>query len=143
MESFMGLSCRIYFIDEADRITRIPLTRFERIRDRDPEEKFSKYSGSRIRYVEIILELENRKPISINRIFYGYLQFDAEGKVDKDFLSREGQVIVNMMPSMSVQENPDNIIDASDKFAQKRFKNEFTWTPSFELEQIIIQKAFE
>ncbi len=139
----MGFSCRIYFIDEVDRIIRIPFTRFERIREREPKEKFSEYSDSRIRYVEIILDLENRVPTSIARIYYGYLQFDSEGKVDKKFLNREGQTIMNMMPSISIQVKHDNVINASNKFAQKRFKNEFTWKPSFELEQKIIKKAFE
>ena len=59
----MGFGFRIYFIDEDDKITRIPLTRFERIRDRDPKESISEYKNSRIRYAEIILELKNRKPI--------------------------------------------------------------------------------
>jgi hypothetical protein len=35
----MGYSCRIYIIDEVDRLFRIPMTRFERIIDRDPIEK--------------------------------------------------------------------------------------------------------
>jgi len=139
----MGFGFRIYFIDEDDKITRIPLTRFEKIRDRDPKESISEYKNSRIRYAEIILELKNRKPISIARIVYGYLQFDSEGKVDKEFLNTEGQVAISMMPSIHLPGEPENVINASDRFAQKRFKDEFTWTPSFELEQEIIKKSFE
>ena len=139
----MGYNCRIYFINEADGITRIPLTRFQRIIDRNPVEKISEHSNSRIRYVEIILDLENRKPISITQSYYGYLEFDSEGRIDKDFLNREWQIIANMMPSISIHENSDNIINASNKFAQKRFQNELTWTPSIELEQKIIKKVFQ
>lgn len=90
-----------------------------------------------------ILDLENRKPISITRTYYGYVQFDSEGRIDKDFLSREKQILRHMLPSVPIQENPDNIIDASNIFAKKRFKNELTWTPSFELEQKIIKVAME
>ncbi len=139
----MGFGIRIYFIDEDDKIKRIPMTRFERIRDRDPKESLSEYKNSRIRYSEVILELENRMPISIARIVYGYLQFDSEGKVDKEFLYKEGQVAINMMPSIALPGEPENVIHARDRFAQKRFKDEFTWTPSFELEQEIIKKSFE
>lgn len=139
----MGFSLRIYFIDEDDKITRIPMTRFERIRNRDPKESLSEYKNSRIRYAEVILELENKKPILISRIVYGYLQFDSEGKVDKEYLNTVGRVAISMMPSIPLPGEPDNVINASDRFAQKRFKDEFRWTPSFELEQEIIKKSFE
>ncbi len=102
----MGFGFRIYFIDEDDKITRIPLTRFERIRDRDPKESHSEYQNSLIRYAK-------------------------------------GRVAISMMPSIPLPGEPENVINASDRFAQKRFKDEFTWTPSFELEQEIIKKSFE
>jgi len=139
----MGFGFRIFFIDENDKIARIPMTRFGRIRDRDPKESFSEYKNSRIRYAEIIIELESRKPILIARIVYGYLQFNSEGKVDKEFLNTEGQVAISMMPSIHLPGYPENVVQASDRFAQKRFKDEFTWTPSFKLEQEIINKSFE
>lgn len=139
----MGFGIRIFFIDEDDKIIRIPASRFERIRDRHSKELLLEYKNSRIRYAEIILELENRKPISIVRNIYGYLQVDSEGKVDQDFLDKEGQVAISMMPSISLPGEPENVIHARDKFTQKRFKNKFTWTPSFELEQKIFKKSFE
>jgi hypothetical protein len=139
----MGFGLRIFFINEDNKILRIPATRFERIIGRDRKESLSKYKNSRIRYAEIILELENRKPVSIARIVYGYLQFDSEGKVDKDFLDTEGHVAINMMPYIPLPDEPENVIHANHRFARKRFKNEFTWKPSFELEQEIFKKAFE
>ena len=139
----MGFGFRIFLIDEADKITRIPATRFDRIRDRDPKESLPQYKNSRIRYAMVILELENRQPISTARIDYGYLVFDSEGRVDQKFLDTEGQVAISMMPSIPLPGEPKNIVHASDRFAQKRFKDEFTWTPSFELEQELIKKSFE
>ena len=139
----MGFGFRIFLINEADKITRIPATRFDRIRDRDSKESLPQYKNSCIRYAMVILELENRQPISIARIDYGYLVFDSEGRVDQKFLDTEGQVAISMMPSIPLPGEPENIVHASDRFAQKRFKAEFTWTPSFELEQKLIKKSFE
>ena len=139
----MGFGFRIFLINEADKITRIPATRFDRIRDRDSKESLPQYKNSRIRYAMVILELENRQPISIARIDYGYLVFDSEGRVHQKFLDTEGQVAISMMPSIPLPGKPENIVHASDRFAQKRFKDEFTWTPSFELEQELIKKSFE
>ena len=139
----MGFGIRIFFIDKDDKIKKIPASRLERIYARDPKERFSEYKDSRIRYAEVVVELENRKPFSIARIVYGYLQFDSNGQVDEKFLNTEAQVAVSMLPSITLPEESENVIHASDKFAQKRFKNEFTWTPSPELEEAIIEKSFE
>ena len=139
----MGFSLRIFFIDNDDNIKIIPLTRFDRIRNRDPKEIFLKYKNSRIRYAEIVVELENRKPLSIRRIVYGYLRFDSNGQVDEEFLNIEGQVAINMLPSISLPGESEKVIKAIDRFAKRRFKHEFTWTPSPELEEAIIEKVFE
>lgn len=139
----MGFGLRIYFIDEDDGIKRIPLTRFNKIRDRHPREAFPEYKYTRVRYAEIILNLENRKPTSIERIVYSYLQFDAEGKAEEAFLDAEKRLAFSMMPAIALPDGPENVIHASDRFAQKRFKDKFTWTPSPTLEQRIFKKAFE
>ena len=139
----MSFSFRVFIIDEEDQLKRIPATRFDRIRDRDPKESLPQYKNSRIRYAMVILELENRKPVSILRIYYNYLVIDSEGLVEQKFLDTEGQVAISMMPSIPLPGEPANVVHASDKFAQKRFENEFTWTPSFEVEQAIIRIALE
>ncbi len=139
----MGFGFRVFIIDEEDQLKRIPATRFDRIRDRDPKESLPQYKNSRIRYAMVILGLENRKPVSILRIYYNYLVIDSEGLVDQKFLDTAGQVAISMMPSIPLPGEPANVVHASDKFAQKRFENEFTWTPSFEVEQAIIRKALE
>ncbi|GAI76378.1 unnamed protein product, partial [marine sediment metagenome] len=127
----------------ADKIIRIPATRFDRIRDRDPKESFPQYKNFRIRYAMVILELENRKPISIARIDYGYLAFDSEGRVDQKFLDAENLTAVSMIPPIPFPGESPNIVHACNKFAEKRFKNEFTWLPTPELEQTICDEAFK
>ena len=138
----MGFGFRIFFIDDDDNITRISQALYERIMHRDSKESLLEYKNTRFRYAEVILELENRKPISIERIVYGYIEFNSKGMVDKDFLNAEQQVAMNML-ALPLPGESSNIVHASDKFAKKRFKDEFSWTPSFELEQTIIKKAFE
>ena len=139
----MGFGFRIFLVDEADKIIRIPATRFDRIRDRDPKESFPQYKNSRIRYAMVILELENRKPISIARIDYGYLAFGSEGRVDQKFLDAESLTAVNMIPPIRFPGESPNIVHAGNRFAAKRFKNEFTWLPTTELEQTICDEAFK
>ncbi len=139
----MGYSLRIFFIDENDNIKRIPLTCFDRIRARDPKEKHDEYKNSKIRYAEIVVELENRKPVFLARAVYGYLQFDAEGMLDKKFLKDEWEISCSIIPMPSLSDDSDKIIYANDRFAKKKFKNQFKWSPSSELEKQIFDKVFE
>lgn len=138
----MGFGFRIFFVNDKDEIKRIPHASFERIFNRDPKEVHLEYKNTRVRYAEVILELENRKPVSIARVVYGYLKFDSKGRVDKKSQDEEQRVAMGMI-SLPLPGEASNIVHASDRFAEKRFKDNFTWTPSFELEQEIIAKSFE
>ena len=139
----MGYSLRILFIDKDDNIKKIPLTRFDRIRARDPEEKLDEYKNSRIRYAEIVVELENRKPVFLARAVYGYLQFDSNGLLDEKILDDKWEIMCNILPLSSSSNDLSKIIYANDRFAEKRFKNKFTWIPSPGLEKEIFDKVFE
>jgi hypothetical protein len=138
----VGFGFRIFFVNDKDEIKRIPFARFDRIFNRDPKEVHLEYKNDSIRYAEVVLELENRKPVSIVRIVYGYLKFDSEGYVDKEFQAEEMRVGMGML-SLPIFNETSNVVNASDRFAQKTFKDKFSWDPSFELEQFIIKASFE
>ena len=137
----MGFGFRIFFVNEQDEIKRVSHASFERIFNRDPKKILPEYKNSRIRYAEVILEIENRKPVSIVRIVYGFLKFDSKGYVDKEFQDEKMRVGMNMISLPLPGESP-NVVHASDRFAQKTFKDQFTWSPSFELERSIIEASF-
>ena len=61
----MGLSIRIFIVEEDDTLKRLPMTRFDRLLKRDPNESLPKYAGKRVRYALIVVELINRRPIEI------------------------------------------------------------------------------
>ncbi|MBW2106804.1 MAG: hypothetical protein JRI26_12480 [Deltaproteobacteria bacterium] len=65
---------------------------------------------------------------------YGYLAFDSEGRVNQKFLDAENLTAVSMIPPIPFPGESPNIVHAGNKFAEKRFKNEFTWLPTPELE---------
>ena len=138
----MGFGFRIFFVNDKDEIKRISHASFERIFNRDPKEVHLEYKNTRVRYAEVILEIENRKPVSIVRIVYGYLKFDSKGHVDKEFHAEEQRVAMGMI-SLPLPGQSSNVVHASDRFAQKAFKDNFSWSPSFELEQSIIEAAFK
>ena len=53
----MGISIRIFFVNDYDSLKRIPLARYERLLKGDPEVRFEEYANKRVRYALIILEI--------------------------------------------------------------------------------------
>jgi hypothetical protein len=85
----MGISLRVFFVDDDDSIERFPLAWYERVIQRDPEERLPQYANKRIRYILLVVDLVDRKPIEILRVKYSYLSFDSGGLVDPDKLRKE------------------------------------------------------
>jgi len=66
----MGVGLRIFIVNDDNSLERLALTRYERLMRRDPDISFPQYSGKRVRYAEVAIELENRKPVEILRMEY-------------------------------------------------------------------------
>ena len=71
----MGLSIRIFVVEDDDTINRLPLARYERLLKRDSDERLLEYAGKRVRYALIVVDLFNRRPIEIVNDEFGFLFF--------------------------------------------------------------------
>lgn len=69
----MGLSIRIFIVEDDDTIKRLPLARYERLFTRDSDERLSEYAGQRVRYALIVVDLVNRRPVEIVKDEFGFL----------------------------------------------------------------------
>jgi hypothetical protein len=138
----MGIGIRIFLVDDDDSIKRFPLTRFGRLIRRDPEERLSRYTGNRVRFVEIALEFEQRKPVGILRIQPFILSFDSEGRINKDDQEKERRLTAEVISTPLIKQEPDNVIDAQHHFARKHLDHRYRWTPTAEIEKAIMDVIF-
>ena len=138
----MSISLRIFIIDNDDSLKSLPLSKFERLRRGDPKERLPQYSGKRIRYALVALEMENRKPVGINLIQYSYLHIDSEGKIDVTERERGARLALEMLPPISSEKKSRQVIDAQHRFAKKQYDGQFTWEPSPEIEAAIVKEIF-
>ena len=138
----MGISLRIFLVNDNDSIQRFPLVRFERLIQRDPKERLPQYAGKRVRYVEAALELEQRKPIGILRILYLIMPFDSEGRIDAEEQEKEQRLGIDMIPPMLPDRDSSQVVEARHRFAKKRFDNEYRWKPTQEIEFAIMEAIF-
>ena len=138
----MGIGIRVLLVDDDDSIKRLPLTRYERLVRRDPNEQLLQYAGKRVRFAEVAVELEERKPVQIIRAVYGILQFDSEGRIDAAEYEKEMRLSAEMMPPILADRPSPKIVDAKHKFAKKRFVDQFRWEPTPQIDKSIVEAIF-
>ena len=138
----MGLTMRVYIINDDDSLRRLPNAKYERMLRGDPNESLMQYANKRIRYALAIVETENRKPNKIIRIQYSYLFFDSKGYLDSQELDQGMRLGINMVPPTMDDGKNSTVINAEHKFAKKRYTERYMWTPSRELEVAIVDAVF-
>ncbi len=93
----MGLGSRIFIVNDDQSMEKLSMARFERLFQRDPDERLLKYAGKRVKYAHVVVELENRKPVGVVMIQYSYLSFDSDGRIDQSSMEKEMQLGMQMM----------------------------------------------
>ena len=138
----MGIGFRIFLVSDDDSLERISFSLYERLLRDDSEECLPQYAGKQIRYALVAVDLVRRKPVGILHTQYAFLRFDSEGKLDSKEREREARLAVELFPPLPDQEHPAQLIDARQRFARKRYANEYLWQPSPEIEATIVEAIF-
>ena len=138
----MGLSVRIFFVDDEDTLERFPFARYERLFNGDPKECITKYAGKRVRYILAVVDLANRIPVSILRTECSYLTFDSEGKIDTAYIEKGSRMLFDGLEPFPDEDSPPEVVDARHRFARMRYENEYLWEPTQEILTEIMDAIF-
>ena len=137
-------SVRHFLINDDDEIIRIPNTKFKRLLNGSFEEKTERFAGKRVRAAEIIVRLENRKPVSVIRAIYYYLHFNEKGILDYDRYLKDGVIVLDAADSINYEEKvKSNIINAQQEFAKRQRDHTVWWKPDMQLERNILDASIE
>jgi hypothetical protein len=139
----MGTGYRVFFFDKNDGLRPLSMARYNRLRRREPDERLEEYARKRVRCALVILEVEGRKPVAIERVDYMIVPFDAEGRIDSAEVERRAKLAVQSLPPYIQDERLGRIIDARSRFAKKRYEREFTWKPTPGIQAAIVAAIFE
>ena len=139
----MGISLRIFFVNDADSIQRFPLTKYERLIDRDPKERLLQYANKRVRYILIAVDLVNREPVEILRAQFSYLSFDSDGLFDRAKLKEAVKLYIDILPPAPIIRYPWDKVEPKPGLPKKRHNENDKWTPTPEIETAIINAVFE
>lgn len=139
-----SIAIRYFLIKDESEIIRLSNARFERLSSNPPKDNLEEFSDQRVRWVEIVVELENRKPSKILRITYGYLYFNSDGYLSFEHFMHDAVVVANAgAPNFIIEEGPHNVINAQREFAKKQRDHSVWWEPNTTLERQIMNAAMD
>jgi hypothetical protein len=135
-------SVRQFFVSDDDEIFRVPNTKFERLLKGSFEEKTERFAGKRVRTAEIVVQIENRRPLQVLRAIYYYLHFDEKGILDYDRFMKDGGIVANAgIPDIFAEKVQGNLINAQQEFAKRQRDHSVWWKPSVQLESNILDAS--
>jgi hypothetical protein len=138
----MAAGCRVFLIDDNDSLQRISMVRLTRLLHFDRRESLQQYTGKRVRCAMVFLEVVGREVLSIKNVDYFLLPFHDKGRIDKKEWEKAMRLGVDLLPPLSDEQYPKQVINASHRFAKRRYEHEFKWKPSRKMEDAIVAAVF-
>jgi|SRR6185436_7636554 len=128
----MSTSQRYYIIADDGSFQPLSRTTFHRIILQKASAPSPAFFGKRVQFAEIVVKLDGRRPVAVQRANFGYLTFDANGEFDSSEWDDIGRSVIESWPAPSVADN-GTLVDARHVFADRRIAHEHNWQPSAEL----------
>ena len=139
-----SISLRHFFISDDNEIFLFFNTKFERLLKGSLEKKIERFAGKRVRTAEIVVKLENRKPIQVLRAVYYYLHFNEKGILDYDRFMKDGGIVADAgIPEFLAEKGQGNLINARQEFAKRQRDHCVWWKPSMQLERNILDASID
>ena len=96
-----------------------------------PNKDLLEYARTRIKYVTVFLEMENRKPIEIRHIDCGVFTVDDDGRFNQDEVMETKRLAMESLvtPELakSVHDTDSSVIWSSGLFAVKKSRDFYSW----------------
>ncbi|HMK76070.1 MAG TPA: hypothetical protein VK568_07810 [Thermodesulfobacteriota bacterium] len=80
--------------------------------------------------------------LSIRNVDYFYLPFNVKGRIDKKEWEKGMRFGMELLAPVLNDQNPKKVINASHRFAKRRYEHEFKWKPSHKVEEAIVASVF-
>lgn len=137
----MGLSSRIFLLDQNDGLYRLPSAKFDRML-RDPSSyRMLRFAAARVRMADMVVELRRRQPIRVVWSTYGFLTFREDGCFDPSTFERQqwARAELALAPMTTESDGRAIVVDAAMRFVAQGGN----WTPSKSLARRISDAALD
>ena len=132
----MSFSTRIFVIDQADRLYRLPGSKFSTMLSSPNSLVIPEFAAQRIRAAEASVELIDRLPSRVIRTVFFMLQFDAKGALRSDSLMKQAAAAIDTTLT-GLSRRKDNVVDARSRFIAAGGR----WKPTPALRKLLTEAA--
>lgn len=80
----MDIGFRVFFLEEDGSLRNIPWQTYVSLYFGFPSVRFPEYSGKAVKCVHVVVELENRTPVSILESIFFITHFDRNGGINQE-----------------------------------------------------------
>lgn len=135
----MGLSFRMFLVDQDDVLYRLPNTKFDQMLRNPASHRLSRFAGTRLRMTDVGVKLINCQAVQVVWITFNVLAFDHEGYFDASAFDRHQRARAELGLAKLVDESTGapTVIDAASRFVAQGG----CWKPSIKLQRVIDQAA--
>ena len=135
----MGLSFRMFLLDQDDVLFRLPNTKFNQMLRNPTSHRLPRFAGTRVRMTNVGVELIDRQAVQVVWITVNVLTFDDEGYFDASSFDRHQRARAELGLAKLVDESTSapTVIDAASRFVAQGG----CWKPSGKLQRAIDQAA--
>ena len=126
----MGVGIRYFVVDDHDSVMKVSKQRLTDMFDGRRREL--EWAGKTIRYLQVIVTVENRRVVQVHDAQGLQLTLDAEGRHSEEAQMARGRAAVNAvdfgLPDRRV--HGPNVADARGLFAKRAYAAKYHWKPS-------------
>jgi len=131
----MGLLFRMFLLDQDDGLYRLPSTTFAQILTDPKSYRLMRFAGNRVRMTDVAVRLQDRQPVAVVWINFGFLSFDEHGYFDAPafFRHQHARAELGMSLPSAAPRTPHKVVDAATRFVAQGG----LWSPSRKLQRKI------
>ena len=131
----MGISCRMFLLDQDDGLYRLPSAKFNQMFREPTSCRLTRFAGARVRMTDVAVELLDRQPIRVIWNTFGFLAFDDEGYFDSGTFDhhQRARAELALAPLAAESKGAAIVVDATTHFVAQGGR----WKPTRTLQRVI------
>jgi hypothetical protein len=118
-----------FIVDDDGTFWRLKKQTFYRILQQREDEVHPEFRGRRIRYAEIRVDYDGRRPVAVQGATFRNLTFDASGRLDESEVQSYEQLFIQKMPNVEELDKP-HLTDARAARIDDEIERQFGWQPT-------------
>ena len=131
----MHAELRVFYLDENERFREIPAETYRRFLSRADSRALAGLGGRMVRLAVVRLRQEGGDPPRVAAVAFRRCKVTPEGSLDPAFKEKRRRLKAELASIRPRRPVSPKVVDASRRFRERRFRDEFAWTPTVSMVQ--------